>query len=352
MAPPPLKGELVSSWLSRVAAANCISLEELLDALCLVNRWSCSPSEYLDVNLDLVFQLALSEFCRVPSELISQMTLVRQFPGIPQEMFLSSPNFFSTSGYPIICHAGYAFCPDCLYEAAQMGDPAYIPAAWSLALLTHCRAHSRPLRSRCPICFVEEPLLFPTPPQKSGFFCRSCGFDFSVNFIREKPAPRIKAVMALEDAYLKAVWGTAPDPRWLRGISSRDFRLLVESLVVLFSSRLPGETHILAAFLLDHEVAERYHFCRHAAEAKLPYFSWHWRFAVIFSIAKVIFGEHADPTCSAFCPDSSQVFFELLQNLPWEDHIHIFTASRAWPKRVQDDFGRAMKKTREESMSF
>jgi hypothetical protein len=98
-------------------------------------------------------------------------------------------------------------------------------------------------------------------------------------------------------------------------------------------------------------IAERYHFCRHAAEAKLPYFSWHWRFAV-FSIAKVIFGKHADPTCSAFCPDSSQVFFELLQNLPWEDHIHIFTASRTWPKRLQDDFGRAMKKTREESMSF
>jgi hypothetical protein len=87
--------------------------------------------------------------------------------------------------------------------------------------------------------------------------------------------------MALEDAYLKAVWGTAPDSRWLRGISSRDFRLLVESLVVLFSSRLPGETHILAAFLLDH-----------------------WRFAVISSVAKVIFGEHADPTCSAFCPEA------------------------------------------------
>src|ERR1700719_493148 len=93
MAPPPLKGELVSSWLSRVAAANCISLEELLDALCLVNRWSCSPSECLDLNLDLVFQLALSNFCRVPSELISQMTLARQFPGIPQEMFSHLPTF-------------------------------------------------------------------------------------------------------------------------------------------------------------------------------------------------------------------------------------------------------------------
>jgi hypothetical protein len=68
-------------------------------------------------------------------------------------------------------------------------------------------------------------------------------------------------------------------------------------------------------------------------------------FAVIFSVAKVIFGEHADSTCSGFCPDSSQVFFELLQHLPWEDHIHVFKASRTWPKRLQDDFGRAMKKT-------
>jgi hypothetical protein len=92
--------------------------------------------------------------------------------------------------------------------------------------------------------------------------------------------------------------------------------LFVESLVILFSRRLAGQTHILATFLLDREVAERYHFCRHAAEAKLPYFSWRWRFAVIFSVAKVIFGERGYPTCSEFCPDSSQVFFELLQNLP------------------------------------
>jgi hypothetical protein len=43
-------------------------------------------------------------------------------------------------------------------------------------------------------------------------------------------------------------------------------------------------------------------------------------------------------------PDALQVFFELLQNLPWEDHTHIITASRTWPKRLQDEFGRAMKR--------
>jgi hypothetical protein len=118
-------------------------------------------------------QLALSDFCRVPSEFVSQLTLVRQLPGVPKEMFLSSPKCFSVSGCPTACRVGYAFCPDCLHEAARMGHPAYIPAVWSLALLTHCRVHLRPLQSHCPVCLVEEPLLFPSPPKKSGFFCRS-----------------------------------------------------------------------------------------------------------------------------------------------------------------------------------
>jgi hypothetical protein len=118
--------------------------------------------------------------------------------------------------------------------------------------------------------------------------------------------------MALKGAYMNAVHGRAPDPQWLNEISSTD---LTRFVVILFSSRLASDTHILAALLLDREVAERYHFCRHVAEAKLPYFSWHWRFAVIFSIA-VIFGERGDPNCPALRPDSSDVFFELLQNLP------------------------------------
>ena len=36
----------------------------------------------------------------------------------------------------------------------------------------------------------------------------------------------------------------------------------------------------------------------HAAEAKVAHFSWRWRFAVIFSIAKVIFDKRGDPTRS------------------------------------------------------
>src|ERR1700751_260253 len=56
---------------------------------------------------------------------------------------------------------------------------------------------------------------------------------------------RISAVMALEDAYINAVHGRAPDPKWLSEISSTDFRFrkLVESLVILFSSRLASQAH-------------------------------------------------------------------------------------------------------------
>jgi hypothetical protein len=100
----------------------------------------------------------------------------------------------------------------------------------------------------------------------------------------------------------------------------------------------------MAVFLLDREVVEQYHFCRPAAAATLAYFSWHWRFAVFFSIANVIFGKGGDPTRSALRPDSSDVFFELLRNLPWEDHFRIIVASRTWPARLQDEFGLAMRR--------
>jgi hypothetical protein len=71
-------------------------------------------------------------------------------------------------------------------------------------------------------------------------------------------------------AISEEVTGVAPSPFF---ISSTDFRKLVESLVILFSSRLASETHILAVFLLDREVVEQYRFCRYAAEAKLAYFT-------------------------------------------------------------------------------
>jgi len=65
---------------------------------------------------------------------------------------------------------------------------------------------------------------------------------------------------------------------------------------------------------------------------------------VIFSMAKVILAKHGDPTRSALRPDGSDVFFELLRNLPWEDHFHMIVASRIWPASLQDEFGLAMKR--------
>jgi len=43
-------------------------------------------------------------------------------------------------------------------------------------------------------------------------------------------------------------------------------------------------------------------------------------------------------------PDTAEVFFELLRNLPWEDHFHIILASRTWSERLQDEFEVAMKR--------
>ena len=73
-------------------------------------------------------------------------------------------------------------------------------------------------------------------------------------------------------------------------ISSSLFKALIESLALLFSSRLRNETHILAALMLDTETANCYFLGRGKAEVSLTYFSWKWRFLVMLGIVKVIFG--------------------------------------------------------------
>ena len=63
--------------------------------------------------------------------------------------------------------------------------------------------------------------------------------------------------MRLEDTYIRALHGVAPDADLVGEVSSRQCRALIESLAQFFSSRLPNETHILAALMLGEETAKK-----------------------------------------------------------------------------------------------
>jgi hypothetical protein len=163
-APRPVVGELVSSWLLRVAAQNCISLQELLTGMRLAYPAASVEPASLDYDLPSEFRAGLARFCRVSTRAIRQLELQHQFPGVPRQMFLAYPRHLPLAQRGSRVRARYEFCLSCVNESFPENTPAVIRAVWSLAPVTHCHLHRRPLISYCPRCSAEDPLLFPAFP--------------------------------------------------------------------------------------------------------------------------------------------------------------------------------------------
>jgi hypothetical protein len=111
----------------------------------------------------------------------------------------------------------------------------------------------------------------------------------------------------------------------------------------LFSTRLPNETHILGILTLDMETANTYFLGRNKAEATLNYFSWKWRFLVMLSITKVIFGAGNRKPTAASSAQRTKLFLDLLKAIPSRDRIFIAKAAAPWPETLQEPFWAAVR---------
>jgi hypothetical protein len=104
-------------------------------------------------------------------------------------------------------------------------------------------------------------------------------------------APHTNFVMAVEKAYLDAIVGIRPASLGLNGLSGRTFREIVEYFALLFSSRPTGQSrHIPARYFVDLRIVFRYFYTPAIAEAQLEFFSWKWRYAVMYCVATAIRG--------------------------------------------------------------
>ena len=81
LVPRPLEGELTSSWLYRVAAANLVELEELLSGLLELypEVHSCS-NICLDYGITPTWSRALAIWCRLGESRVHKLDLARVFP--------------------------------------------------------------------------------------------------------------------------------------------------------------------------------------------------------------------------------------------------------------------------------
>ena len=111
-APRPYVAELLSSWLLRVAAANLVSLRELLEGF--AERFgpilSNVPIDYAVPDSAIA---ALAQFCRIVPEKIRTLDLRQRVPHLSPVLLLRYPQNVSHWWCPRCSwrRVRYAFCP-------------------------------------------------------------------------------------------------------------------------------------------------------------------------------------------------------------------------------------------------
>ncbi|WP_291423081.1 TniQ family protein [Deinococcus sp.] len=145
--PRPYEGELLSSWVQRLAHANMQRLSYL--TLLLTGDhdiWSHDP----DRHLRPTFGQALSRATGTPLETIHSLTLGavagRVVPALPQQAPVRWIMPLYRRGYRRM-KPGAAYCPACL-----AGAQAHVARHWRMSFATSCLKHGLRLLDCCPAC--------------------------------------------------------------------------------------------------------------------------------------------------------------------------------------------------------
>jgi hypothetical protein len=223
----PIPAELFSSWLLRVAAANQISIAELLDGFESRYPGLLPAGQSLDLGLPSPFLRAFSLFCRVPFRTLHALDLCQRMPHLQGALLLRFPSISPRCQRRRAQRLAYAFCSHCISAQSVL----HVPWDWCFACLIRCTAHHIPLLDSCPACGELDPLSFSAPQLVRGPACWSCGASLA-NHAR---APDVnhngEEVQVVQDAYRAALLGVAPDPALLGKATGRAFRSFVDDLL-------------------------------------------------------------------------------------------------------------------------
>ena len=234
-APRPYSTELLSSWLMRVAAANLVSLRELLDGF--EERYGQVLTNVpIDYAIPEAAVAALSLVCRVGPEKIRALDLRQRVPHFNPVLLLRYPQNLSLLWCPRCSRrrVRYAFCPLCLASQPVI----HARWDWSVACLIRCTVHRTLLWDGCPACGEADPLTFSGFDSSPIYTCRSCGGGLTASPNNAEALQRKCHIQAVEDAYHAMLLGIAPDPILLGKATDRAFRKFVEDMLQLLTRSL------------------------------------------------------------------------------------------------------------------
>ena len=227
--PRPLKTELFSSWLLRVAAENHVSIYELISGFTSVYPDIALPCS-LDRAIDRNFLRAFSQFSRIHFRTLNALDLDARLQRSDRAVLLRFPSSSKPSPRRCDLRAGYAFCPLCIAQDSII----HVRWDWCFAGLIRCSVHDVLLQLGCQACEEPDPLIFGPTLTIPSHECRSCGIDLTLRTRRSKEA-LAGHITAIDQAYRAALMSVEPNSALLGQVSDEQFQSLVDDLLELLA---------------------------------------------------------------------------------------------------------------------
>lgn len=301
VAPRPIKNELLSSWIARVAAVNGIGVSELIKYVAPESKQAVIDN--LDFNAPSTLLRELEEACRLSPRVLSAQDLHVAMPlAATSDLLLNSLHLDERPSRRSMLTPS---CSACLQAYERHGvSPPYWKAEWALALLPRCPIHLSLLSSHCTHCFKGSLAILPDPTGKSTIVrCAQCSQAVhapSVAIELRHRRSRARLVASMELALLSAYRGADPDPRWVGSVDAETFLTVVQDLLWIL---LDGNFH--AGYPLIGNIAPARDSEVDALDRRLWYrplgqLSPRHRDIVVASLAVALLGQRArtsEPLC-------------------------------------------------------
>jgi hypothetical protein len=276
----PVRGELLYSWMARVAAVYGVAPHELLPET--VFAADALPSMVQEAGPHIL--KTLSAFTGASRSSIAKLTLVGGRPyWLPDWVIAQSKSRFSTM-------PSLQVCPQCLSDDTGTSGIQYLRLRWQSAVMTLCPMHLLPLEQTCICCHrIGWPVCERTIFRRFRFFCSHCSSPQEMSrWIGPEPnSPAVRLLICFEKQLLAALANRAVEWSWIGQATPGEFQRLVADLLWALTSYGYGAKPIhrlqTSAFPLSSRSVPN-------PETK------HWRFAspadrrCLFASALSIFG--------------------------------------------------------------
>jgi hypothetical protein len=250
-APKPLKDELFSSWLLRVAVENAVSGRELLSGFASVHPHIPLPRS-LDRSLNQDFLRAFSHFTRVHFHTLKALDLESRLQRSHRAVLLCFPSTSKPSPRCCDLRAGYAFCPLCIAQHSVI----HVRWDWCFAGLIRCSVHDSLLRLGCPACGEADPLSFDTTFTNASRACQSCSTDLTLQTSPLSKAS-LKNISAIDQAYRDALMSVAPNSTLLGQTSDEQFQSCIDDILEFLARKRSWQHKTLATAQQNGSISDQ-----------------------------------------------------------------------------------------------